>query len=155
MRRLLWIAAFGLLLVGSHGFSQTTNKAEWGPWRYTNFKVSAIEFRSKCISSSDGDSRWAYQFRSHYDAPGDFAERVEHGHANSRKNDFDKRWRLTLDGGKMSPVFETQLHSTCAEIQELRIEVSCATTVLGLEGPCYQEPDGSQVQPMPVPDNPQ
>ena len=138
MRDFLWIVAFWPLFADPFGFGQTVNKGGWGPWRYTDFKVTAVEFRSKCVSSSDGDSKWAYQFRSRVDLTVDFGERVEHGVDGVSKNELGQTKRLTLDEREIGPVFETQIHGTCAEVKELKIEVMCVTDP-GAGGPCYAD----------------
>jgi hypothetical protein len=149
MREFLSIAACGLLLAAASASCQTADKDGWGPWRYTDFKVSGIEFRSKCVSSTDADSKWAYQFRSRFGTSTvDFGERVEHGADGAPKNEFERIKRLTISPLEIGPVFKTQLHGTCAEVKELKIEIVCVT-VPSIESPCYNDGDGEQVEPNP------
>jgi hypothetical protein len=110
---------------------------------------SGIRFRSKCIANSGGDSKWAYQFRSRYDTFEDFVERVEHGVDGATTNEFNRPEAVALEGGALSPVFETVLHGTCEELSELKIEVMCVAShdVSGEENlPCFQDENGAPLE---------
>ena len=118
---------------------------------------SGIRFRSKCISSSGAGSKWAYQFRSRYDTFEDFVERVEHGADGATTNEFNRPEAVALEGGALSPVFETVLHGTCEELRELKIEVICvASHDVSGEGslPCFQDENGAPLEFKRIPDNP-
>jgi hypothetical protein len=144
------------LLFSSFCFSQTADKNGWGPWRYTDFKVSGIEFRTKCLSTLGADSKWGYQFRSRHDSETDFVEREEHGVKGSSENGWNTPRAFTLGEGEMSSVLETQLHGTCARIRELRIEVVCDVE-LGVypNDPCFLNADGELLELKTFPkDNP-
>jgi len=132
---------------------------EWGPWRYQNL-WSGIRFRSKCIPSSGGDSKWAYQFRSRYDHTMDFSEWVEHSVDGVTTNELRPE-AVALEGGALSPVFETVLHGTCEQFLErkadLKIEVMCVTQHDRLgEGNdlCFQDASGAPLEFKRAPDNP-
>ena len=126
MRELLWFAAWCTLIAPPPDFGQNSNKDGWGLWRCTCVNAtpwSGVPFRSKCISNSGGDSKWAYQFRSRYDSIMDFVERVEHGVDGAKTNEFHRPKAVALDGGALSPVFKTVLHGTCEQLGELKIEL--------------------------------
>lgn len=160
MRKLLWFAACFILIAPPHDFGQNPSKDGWGPWRSYNV-WSGIPFRSKCISSSGGDSIWAYQFRSRFDHAMDFVEREEHGVDGATTNEFNQPAAFTLEGGALSPVFETLLHGTCDKFRELnielRIEVMCVTLHDRYgEGndPCFQDGNGTPLEFKRTPNNP-
>jgi hypothetical protein len=160
MRTLLWFAACCIMIAPPSDFGQNSSKDGWGPWRYTwqepNF-WSGIPFRSKCISSSVGDSKWAYQFRSRYDHTMDFVERQEHGVDGATSNKFNRPEAFTLEAGALSPVFETRLHGTCQEFHELKIEVLCVTMhdrYGERNNPCFQDENGAPLEFKGIPDNP-
>ena len=130
-----------VLLVGLFasfaGLAQSPRDPDWGNWRYTDFKTSGIEFRTKCLSSSGSESRWAFQFRSRHDQTVDFGWRVEHRLEGTHRNAFADVERETLEPGEMSKAHKTTLFGTCANVRELNIEVRCVT-VPGLEADCYK-----------------
>ncbi len=157
MHKLFWLVVACPLFAASssYGFCQTAGKDGWGPWRYTDYKVAGIEFRSKCLSSSGADSKWAYQFRSRHDRSVDFVEREEEGVLDTPRNEFDAPEMFTLDAGAISPVFEAGIHGTCAQVHELKIEVECVAEHDQFGGlTCFQDANGAQVGSKPVPDNP-
>jgi hypothetical protein len=163
MRELLWFAAWCTLIASPPYFGQNSSNG-WGPWRctYQNDKPwSGIPFRSKCISNSGGDSKWAYQFRSRYDHTMDFTERVEHGVDGAKTNEFNRPEAMALDGGALSPVFETVLHGTCEQLGELKIELKIEVVCVTKhdrygEGndPCFQDENGMPLEFKGIPDNP-
>jgi hypothetical protein len=136
-------------------FGQTASKIGWGPWQYTDFKVSGIEFRSKCLSSSGVDSRWAYQFRSRHDRTSDFVERHEDGFDDGTTNGFDRPEAFTLEAGALSPVFETRMHGTCEQLHKLRIEIMCDSVheYYG-DDPCFRDENGTPLEFKRIPDKP-
>ena len=152
MRKLLWFVACCTLIAPLPDFGQNSSKDGWGPWRCTcqNDKPwSGIPFRSKCISNSSGDSKWAYQFQSRYDDTMDFVERVERGVDGAKTNEFNRPEAVVLDGGALSPLFETVLHGTCEQLSELKIEVMCVTKHDRYgEGndPCFQDENGMPLE---------
>ncbi len=151
MRKLFWFAAFCILIAPPPDFGQNSSKDGWGAWRYTWQDPrywSGIPFRSKCIANSGGDSKWEYQFRSRYGHTMDFSELVEHGVDGATTNKF-RREAIALEGGALSPVFETVLHGTCEKFRELKtelkIEVMCVTLHDRYgEGndPCFHDENG-------------
>lgn len=155
MRKLFWFAAWFILIAPPQDFGQSSGKVGWGPWRCTcknETPWSGTPFRSKCNSNSGGDSKWTYQFRSHYGGPVDFVARVEHGVDGAMTNELDRREAYSLDGYALSPVFETVLHGTCEQLaeqkHELRIEVVCVADPYqvreGADG-CFNDENGIQV----------
>ena len=92
-----------LFLAASVALSQSpSSKDGWGPWRSTVYYREGIQFRSKCMSSSDTDSKWEYQFRSRYDRRTmDFVEQEEHGVPDTTRNELGEPQILTLDQGKV------------------------------------------------------
>jgi hypothetical protein len=139
-----------LTLVTGAVTGQETSKEGWGPWRYTwhgQDLWSGMPFRSKCLSTdSDGDSLWAYQFKSRYGDDMAFVTKTEQAVDESRTNGFSKPEIVTLGGGSLSPVFHTKLHGSCADHKELKIEVMCveAGWNYGLaDDPCYHDQNGN------------
>jgi len=160
IRKLLWFAAWFTLIAPPPDLGQSSSKVGWGPWRYTwqdgeHWKEywSGIPFRSKCVSNSGSDSKWAYQFRSRYSGTLDFVARVEHGVDGAVTNEFNRPEVFSLDGGALSPVFETVLHGTCEQLGEqklgLKIEVICVTDPnrdREENNPCYQDENGMPLE---------
>jgi hypothetical protein len=180
MQKLLWFAICYVFFASLPDFGQNSSRDGWGPWRYTwqssdgtwpsspqNWYWSGIPFRSKCISSSGGDSTWAYQFRSRYvDGMGSgtmsFVEREEHGVDGATTNEFNQPEVFTLKGGALSPVFETHLHGTCEKFRELKhelkIQVLCVTDAHLYDGgdfPCFQDKNGTPLEFKRIPDHPE
>lgn len=76
-------------------------------------------------------------------------------------NEFNRPDAFTLDGGALSPVYETRLHGTCEDFRklnrELRIEVICVTDHdrAGEENiPCFQDENGAPLEFKRTPDHP-
>jgi hypothetical protein len=91
----------------------------------------------------------------------DFTERVEHGVDGAKTNEFNRPEAMALDGGALSPVFETVLHGTCEQLGELKIELKIEVVCVTKhdrygEGndPCFQDENGMPLEFKGIPDNP-
>jgi hypothetical protein len=138
-----------LILVPGAVIGQKASEIGWGPWRYTwhdQDKWSGVRFRTKCMSTdSKGDSEWAYQFKSRYDHSMAFVTKTEQGVLGSKINGFSRPEIVTLDGGALSATFHTNLHGSCEDHKELKIEVTCveegSSYGAGVD-PCYHDLNG-------------
>jgi hypothetical protein len=115
-----------------------------------------MRFRSKCVSNLGTDSKWEYQFLTLMNVDVDFVEREEHGVPGTTRNELGPPQVITLNVGKVSPVFESTVHGTCSEIRELKVEILCVTGVDRDTGlyPCFNDGQAHPVDPKPVPSNP-
>src|SRR3569833_227312 len=94
------LCIIGLVVAQLSIFGQTVKPIEWGPWRYTDYKTTGIEFRSRCVLDSDHESSWEFQFRSRHDQEVDFGWRVERGVKVARENAFDRTTRANIRQGE-------------------------------------------------------
>jgi hypothetical protein len=166
---LLALAASATSFSENFSTDQNSNKDGWGPWRYTWKETevreeywSGIRFRTKCVSNSGTDSKWLYQFRSRYDHTMDFVERVQHSVDGAPTNDFARPEAVALEGGGLSPEYETMLHGTCEQLAghdiPLKIEVMCVTQhdrYGESNDPCFQDESGTPLEFKPPGDNSQ
>jgi len=108
------------------------------------------------VSNLGADSKWEYQFLTLMNVDSDIVEREEHAVPGTTRNELGPFQVVTLKVGAVSPVFESTVHGTCAEIRELKVEVLCAVRVDEDNGlyPCFYDGHAYPFDPKPLPSNP-
>jgi hypothetical protein len=141
--RVAILVAFVALLTSVSAEAQTPG-GSWGPWSRLTTARTGLESRVRCEYSTGPDSMWAFQIKNITTQTLDVVEREQYGPPDLRINKFGAPGLWTIGPGTTSPVLETSLHGTCAQVHDLKIDFVCVVPH-GDTQACLHNSDGTAI----------